>query len=198
MALTRSLLKGMGLTDEQSEGVIEAHSDTVNGLKSQISDLQERVKTFDDLQKELNDLKASGSNEFEEKYNNEHEAFEAYKQEIEKEKLSAKKSAALDDLLNESEITARDSVRSLIKKSYDLNAIDFDENGAVKDRESLINGIKSDFKDFIGNVETQGAPANNPPSGSSSKPLTREDIEKMSVEEINKNWEAVSAALNNH
>ena len=33
MALTRKLLKGMGLTDEQVDTIIEAHTDTVDGLK---------------------------------------------------------------------------------------------------------------------------------------------------------------------
>lgn len=34
MALTRKLLKGMGLTEEQMDTIIEAHTDTVDGLKS--------------------------------------------------------------------------------------------------------------------------------------------------------------------
>lgn len=36
MALTRKLLKGMGLTEEQVDTIIEAHTDTVDGLKEQI------------------------------------------------------------------------------------------------------------------------------------------------------------------
>lgn len=36
MALTRKLLKGMGLTDEQVDTIIEAHTDTVDGLKADI------------------------------------------------------------------------------------------------------------------------------------------------------------------
>ena len=35
MSLTRKLLKGMGLTDEQVDTIIEAHTDTVDGLKEQ-------------------------------------------------------------------------------------------------------------------------------------------------------------------
>ena len=37
MALTRKLLKGMGLTDEQVDTIIEAHTDTVDGLKADVS-----------------------------------------------------------------------------------------------------------------------------------------------------------------
>ena len=37
MALTRKLLKGMGLTEEQMDTIIEAHTDTVDGLKSDLA-----------------------------------------------------------------------------------------------------------------------------------------------------------------
>ena len=37
MALTRKLLKGMGLTDEQVDTIIEAHTDTVDGLKAEVA-----------------------------------------------------------------------------------------------------------------------------------------------------------------
>ena len=36
MALTRTLLKGMGLTEEQAGTIIEAHTETVDGLKADI------------------------------------------------------------------------------------------------------------------------------------------------------------------
>ena len=36
MAITRKLLKGMGLTEEQQDTIIEAHTDTVNGLKADV------------------------------------------------------------------------------------------------------------------------------------------------------------------
>ena len=32
MSITRKLLKGMGLTDEQVDTIIEAHTETVDGL----------------------------------------------------------------------------------------------------------------------------------------------------------------------
>ena len=33
MALTRAFLKGLGLTDDQMSAIIEAHTDTVDGIK---------------------------------------------------------------------------------------------------------------------------------------------------------------------
>ena len=48
MALTRKLLKGMGLTDEQVDTIIEAHTDTVDGLKDQISTYKADADCFAD------------------------------------------------------------------------------------------------------------------------------------------------------
>ena len=36
MALTRAMLKGMSLGDEQIEAIIGAHGETVQGLKNEI------------------------------------------------------------------------------------------------------------------------------------------------------------------
>ena len=41
MALKRSFLKGMGLTDEQCDSIIEAHAETVDGLKADLARYKE-------------------------------------------------------------------------------------------------------------------------------------------------------------
>lgn len=57
MALTRKLLKGMGLTDEQVDTIIEAHTDTVDGLKADIGRYKADAEKLPGIQKELDDLK---------------------------------------------------------------------------------------------------------------------------------------------
>ena len=52
MALTRKLLKGMGLTDEQVDTIIEAHSDTVDGLKEQVKTYKADAEKLPNIQKE--------------------------------------------------------------------------------------------------------------------------------------------------
>ena len=56
MALTRKLLKGMGLTDEQVDTIIEAHTDTVDGLKADIGKYKADAEKLPGIQKELDDL----------------------------------------------------------------------------------------------------------------------------------------------
>ena len=58
MALTRTLLKGLGLTEEQVGTIIEAHSETVNGLKEELGTYKAAAEKLPGVQKELDDLKA--------------------------------------------------------------------------------------------------------------------------------------------
>ena len=82
MALTRKLLKGMGLTDEQVDTIIEAHTDTVDGLKADVTRYKADAEKLPGVQKQLDDLKAAGDGGYEEKYEKEHSAFEAFKTDI--------------------------------------------------------------------------------------------------------------------
>lgn len=60
MSITRKLLKGMGLTEEQVDTIIEAHTETVDGLKADVSRYKADAGKLAGVQKELDDLKAAG------------------------------------------------------------------------------------------------------------------------------------------
>ena len=94
MALTRKLLKGMGLTDEQVDTIIEAHTDTVDGLKADVSKYKTDAEKLSDVQKELDDLKAKGDDGWKEKHDNVKKDFDNYKASIvAKEAREAKEKA---------------------------------------------------------------------------------------------------------
>ena len=67
MPLTRKLLKGMGLTDEQVESVIEAHTDVVDGLKDELAESKKSAARLAEVEKELNNLKANGDGGYKDK-----------------------------------------------------------------------------------------------------------------------------------
>lgn len=60
MAITRKFLKAMGIEDDKIEQIIDAHTETVDGLKADIDKYREDALELADVQKELNDLKAAG------------------------------------------------------------------------------------------------------------------------------------------
>ena len=102
MAITRKLLKGMGLTEEQQDTIIEAHTDTVNGLKADVDRYKADAEKLPGVQKELNDLKGKGDDGYKEKYESEHKAFEDYKTSVAAEKTTAAKEKALETALKKS------------------------------------------------------------------------------------------------
>lgn len=53
MALTRKLLKGMGLTEEQMDTIIEAHTDTVDGLKATLHGIRQTPKSSPECRRSL-------------------------------------------------------------------------------------------------------------------------------------------------
>lgn len=99
MAITRKLLKGMGLTEEQQDTIIEAHTDTVNGLKADVDRYKADAEKLPAVQKELDDLKAQGDGGYKAKYEAEHKAFGDYKANVDAEKTTAAKEKALSDVL---------------------------------------------------------------------------------------------------
>ena len=56
MAVSRAMLEGMGLTKEQASAIIEAHTETIDGLKKQRDEYKADADRLKDVQKELDDL----------------------------------------------------------------------------------------------------------------------------------------------
>ena len=49
MSLSRSMLKGMGLTDEQVDAIIEEHASAKDNLKVKIKSLEEQLKDSEEI-----------------------------------------------------------------------------------------------------------------------------------------------------
>ena len=178
MALTRKLLKGMGLSDEVIDTIIEAHAETVDGLKTDINKYKGDAEKLSDVQKELDDLKAAGDDGYKEKYEKEHKAFEDFKQaQTEKETKQAKEKAYAEFL--KSVGVSEKRIPSVIKVT-DLNSVEL-EGDKVKDADNkLAESIKTEWADFIEVSNTNGANTNTPPA---NNPTSGDDPSKMTMEE---------------
>lgn len=177
MALTRKLLKGMGLTDEQVDTIIEAHTDTTDGLKADLAKYKDDAAKLSAVQKELDDLKAAGDGGYKEKYENEKKAFEDFKKaQTEKETHLAKVTAYTAFL--KSVGVSEKRIPSIIKVT-DLNTVEL-EGDAVKDADKLTEAVKTEWADFIEASNTAGADTITPPA---NNPNPGDDPSKMSMEE---------------
>ena len=180
MAITRKLLKGMGLTEEQQDTIIEAHTDTVNGLKADVDRYKADAEKLPAVQKELDDLKGKGDDGYKAKYESEHKAFEDYKTSVAAEKTTAAKEKALETALKKVGIADKrlQSVARLCKGDGLLEKLELDDKGAIKDSDKLEASLKESYSDYIVTTSTKGANTATPPANSSGANLTMADIYK--------------------
>ena len=180
MALTRKMLKSMGLTDEQVDTIIEAHTDTVDGLKTDIDKYKGDAEKLTKVQKELDDLKAAGDDGYKEKYEKEHSDFEKYKADQQAKETRVAKEKAYRELLKAAGVSEK-RIDSVLKVT-DLNSVELDGD-KVKDADKITEGVKTEWADFIESSDTSGAntptpPANNPAGDKDLGTLSMEDYIK--------------------
>ena len=178
MALKRSFLKSMGLTDEQISAIIEAHTETVEGLKADIEKYKGDAEKLPGVQKELETLKAAGDGGYKEKYEKEHADFEKYKADQTAKETRQAKETAYTAFLKSIGVSEK-RIPSIIKVT-DLNSVELDGD-KVKDADNkLAESLKTEWADFIETGNTTGANTQNPPA---NNPSNGEDPSKMTMEQ---------------
>ena len=173
MALTRKFLKAMGLTDEQVDSVIEAHTETVNGLTKYKTDAEK----LPGVQKELDDLKAAGDGGYKKKYEDEHKAFEDYKAEQTTKESRKTKETAYRALLKAAGMAEKYIDRVI--KVTDIDALEMD-GGKIKDEAPQTETIKKEWAEFISTTTTTGAATATPPANTTNNGT---DLGSLSMEE---------------
>ena len=177
MALTRKMLKSMGLTDEQVDTIIEAHTDTVDGLKTDLATYKADAEKLPTVQKELDDLKAAGDGGYKEKYEKEHSDFEKYKADQVAKETRVAKEKAFTDLLKSAGVSEK-RIPAILKVT-DLNSVEL-EGDKVKDADKITEGVKTEWADFIESSDTSGANTHNPPA---NNPGNDKDLGSLSMED---------------
>jgi hypothetical protein len=181
MSLSRKYLEGMGLTEEQVSAIVEEHSSTTKVLKAKLDDAEERAEKAEKLQKENEKLQKAlegkDDNEWKEKFDKEHKAFEEFKKNIESEKAEAKVKEAYTELLKENKV-GESHIKSILGVT-DFKGMKLGEDGKFENLEELQKNIKDKWSGFITSSETRGSGAENPPSGGKTY-SSREEIMKIS------------------
>ena len=161
MALTRKLLKGLNISDEAVETIIEAHTETVDGLKADVAKYKGDAEKLPGVQKELDDLKAAGDGGYKEKYEKEKKAFEDFKTaQTEKETRQAKENA-YRELLKTAGVSEK-RIPAILKVT-DLNGIEMDGD-KIKDADKHTQTVKTEWAEFVESSNTTGANTNTPPA----------------------------------
>ena len=188
MALTRKLLKGMGLTDEQIDSVIDAHTETVDALKDRIAALQTDADKLKDVQKELDGLKAG--TDWKAEHDKVKKELDEYRAEIAGKEQAAKVKAAYKQLLTDEKIDPRR--HDAIIRATDLAGAKLNKDGKLEGEDKLREGIRESWSDFKVTTTTRGADVATPPTGGKT---TRTKEEIMAIKDT---AERQQAMLENH
>lgn len=176
MALTRKMLKGMSLTDEQIDTIIEAHTETTDALKEERDRYKADAAKLPAIQQELDDLKSKGDDGFEKKYNDLKAEYDRYKQEQADRANKAAVESAYKALLKEAGVSDK-RIASILRVT-DLSGAKLDKDGKLKDSDKMVESIKSEWADFIQTADVKGADTKTPPKNSGGS-MTKEDILKI-------------------
>ena len=173
MALTRKLLKGMGLSEEQIDSIIDAHTDSLEGLQSKVKSLETDAAEAKDLKKQLEDLK--GGKDWKAEHDKVKKELDDYRAEQQGKELSAKKRAAYKALLEKEKIDPK-RIDTIMKADRDrIEAMELDGD-TIKDEGKLTEGIKADWSDFVVNTVKKGVNNAKPPKSEGGGAMTKEEI----------------------
>ena len=178
MALTRKSLKAMGLTDEQVDSIVEMHTETVDGLKEKLKTAEEKAEKLDGVQKELDGLKAKGGDDWKDKYEKEHNAFETYKKDQTAKETKAAKEAAVKAYFEGKKITGGNLSIAMRGARDEIAGIELDDTGKIKDTAALDALVGGEYAALVVTTQTRGANTATPPAGNGGSKLTRADIYK--------------------
>ena len=179
MALTRKFLMALGIEPEKIDEIIEAHSDTVDGLKKQRDAFEEKareldatIKNRDEIKAELDELKEkaekSGDGVYKQKFETLEKQFNDYKSEQQKKEVISKKTSAYKELLKEIGVSEK-RIDSILKVS-ELDGIELDGDNKIKNSDELKKKLTDEWSDFIMTQQQQGAAVSNPPANNGGSP----------------------------
>ena len=177
MAVTRNLLKGMQLTEEQISTILDAHLETVNGLKDQLEKFRKDAEALPGVQAELKKAKEAAEKSGDAAKIQ--EAFDKYKTEVEAERTKAAKETALRKVAKDAGLTEAGIAKAV--KYTDYSALELDDKGEIKEAKALIKSLKEEWPEHIAKETNNGADTSTPPGnqGNNGKYSSKDEIMKI-------------------
>lgn len=193
MTMTRKQLKELGLPQETVERLIAMHADTVEGLKQERDAWQQAAGETEHLRQERDALqeRVTALEDAERRCAEVQQAFDDYRTALEKqEKETACRQAVRQALLDRG---ANEAAVPLLMQAVPLDEARV-EDGTLQDVDALLEGVCRDYGAFFAQPTYLGTERLAPPLESGTA-ITRETIQAMDTDEINRNWSAVKEAL---
>ena len=178
MALTRKFLAALGIEADKVDEIIEAHVETVNAIKKERDDLQEKADKADELAEEVKNLKndASTDGKYKVKYEALKTEFNEYKEKQENAATFDAKTKAFVKLLKDAGIPEKRHDAIIRVSTDEINALELDDEGNAKDAEDVSKKIDEDWSDFKVTDGKSGVNVDNPPENNGGSTMTKEEI----------------------
>ena len=185
--------KATATAERNAEKAEKEASKRESALQKKVDELQKVVDNIpadsEDWQKKHDELKAATDKAIADKDSE----IKSLKDGYESEKTTAKTAAALESALLAAGANAK-YVKKIIK-DIDISTLILDGD-TIKDIDKHIETAKNaGWADMFGTVETKGVDVGKPPQNTGGKSFSFDEIQKMSPDEINANWEGISASL---
>ena len=184
MAFTRRFLSALGIEAEKVDEIINAHIEVVDGLKEERDNFKKDADKLADVEKELNKAKeklaknGEGETVSKEDYDKLKKEYVDYKADITAKNTRTEKENAFRELLKSVGVSEK-RFNAIIKVS-DIDGLELDKDGKIKDAEKHTETVKTEWADFIETTTTKGANTANPPAGNGGGDV---DLGTLSMED---------------
>ena len=153
--MTREELKAIGVADESIDGVMKLHGVAVTEAKNSVTASVTAAFNAEkeSMQKELNRYQKGGDLFVDTK---EFKRLQEFEQTTLNREITDKKTKGLKSLYTKA--NASESVAKLLIQSTDLNTIELDEKGEVKNGADILKKAKADYADLFADDGNNGVP----------------------------------------
>ena len=108
------------------------------------------------------------------------QALTDYKAQQTQKDTHAAKEAKFRELLKSAGVLDKYADRVVRLSGEDIDKLELDDKGEVKDAKKHADSLKADWSDFVGTTTTTGAKVDTPPTNNSG--VSKEDFAKMSLD----------------
>ena len=168
MAFTRKFLSAMGIEADKVDEIINAHVEVVDGLKEERDNYKKDAEKLADVEKKLTKAEeklaknGEGETVLKEDYDKLKKEYDDYKADITAKNTRTEKENAFRELLKSVGVSEK-RLNAIIKVS-NIDGLELDKDGKIKDAEKHTENVKSEWADFIETTAVQGAKTANPPA----------------------------------
>lgn len=174
MSLTHKALSAMGIEPEKIEQILEMHRETIDSIKADkdkalkdLETLKAEAEKVTNLEKELSKLK-----DVSDKYASLKEEYDKYKTDQTAKETKAAKTKAYRQMLKE--IGVSDKFYDDVIRIADIDSIELDDQGSIKNVEELKTTAKDKWAPYIFTEEKKGADTPTPPSNTGGAKTKKE------------------------